>query len=486
MLTLNTIPIIINLILSMLKRLNFWYIMDMLVDLTSEEDTYLYNILMVDNDGFIMEKLSQLLLTSGMNIKQIFSANTFSQGLDHIREYEIDLLITDIEVADVNGTDFMQQVRMIQPSIEIIVVSANNKFEDAQNAIRLGVKSYLMKPVHQEQFLDSVREVLLHLNRSNPDIIEKVNLPQSGYFQMERHTMLKHLELNRLFAQSTHLPQNESLYQSLGLYGPYYAMIKIRYQQPSGSMNEQTLEDQYLLSYAVMNLAVELVHDQWNTITFETDECEINMIVQWDEASYLKGWNNKVRQLQQLGHLLHVNIDQYLNIPHVIGISQILKGYTFIKQLNVQTNRAILWHTRYPGHYVFYYGDVHWNNHTLEEQAYKEMESPENQYNLIVAQVKAYIEKCYGQKGLTIHDVAKKNHVSPNYLSYLFKKNTGFNLWEYVIKLRMEESRNLLLQTDLRRYEVAERVGYESPEHFSKIFKKYYGISPSEFKQLQA
>jgi AraC-like DNA-binding protein len=57
------------------------------------------------------------------------------------------------------------------------------------------------------------------------------------------------------------------------------------------------------------------------------------------------------------------------------------------------------------------------------------------------------------------------------------------NLWEYVIRLRMEESKRLIETTDLRRYEIADRVGYESPEHFSKIFKKYYGISPSDWKK---
>ncbi|MDU5947580.1 MAG: helix-turn-helix domain-containing protein, partial [Paenibacillus macerans] len=46
-----------------------------------------------------------------------------------------------------------------------------------------------------------------------------------------------------------------------------------------------------------------------------------------------------------------------------------------------------------------------------------------------------------------------------------------------------EESKALILNTDLRRYEIAERVGYESPEHFSKIFKKYFGVSPSELKK---
>ncbi|MNW50319.1 HTH-type transcriptional activator Btr [compost metagenome] len=105
------------------------------------------------------------------------------------------------------------------------------------------------------------------------------------------------------------------------------------------------------------------------------------------------------------------------------------------------------------------------------------------QSNRIVESAKKYIEENYRQKGLTIHEVARSNHVSPNYLSYLFKKNTGYNLWEYVIKLRMEESKALILNTDLRRYEIAERVGYESPEHFSKIFKKYFGVSPTELKK---
>lgn len=453
--------------------------MDMNIDLISEEDTYLYNILMIDDDWLTTEKLSQLLWHAGLNMSHIFSAHTFAQGLDYIREYEIDLLITDIEVAGLNGIDYMQQIKMIKPSIEIIVVSANNTFENAQTAIRLGVKNYLIKPLHQEQFLDSVREVLLHLNITRP-AIEKVSVPQCNHFQMKRHTMQNHLKLNQLLAPQPHLPSDDSLYQSLGLYGPYYAMLKIRYQPLTSRQIDLTLEDQHLLNYAVMNIAVEIVHDQWNSITFETDDCEINIIIQWDEASYNQGWNDKIRQLNQLGQLLHTHIDQYLHIPNVIGISQILKGYSFIKQLNVQANRAVLWHTKYPDHYVFYYGNIHWKSDELEEHESK------NPYNLIVSQVKEYIEKYYRQKGLTIHDVAKKNHVSPNYLSYLFKKDTGFNLWEYVIKLRMEESRNLLLQTDLRRYEVAEKVGYESPEHFSKIFKKYYGISPSEFKQLQA
>jgi YesN/AraC family two-component response regulator len=58
----------------------------------------------------------------------------------------------------------------------------------------------------------------------------------------------------------------------------------------------------------------------------------------------------------------------------------------------------------------------------------------------------------------------------------------GINLWDYVTKLRMEEGKRLILTTDKRRYEISDEIGYESPEHFSKIFKKHFGVNPSEIK----
>jgi len=64
----------------------------------------------------------------------------------------------------------------------------------------------------------------------------------------------------------------------------------------------------------------------------------------------------------------------------------------------------------------------------------------------------------------------------------LFKKTSGINLWDYVTQLRMNEAKRLLLTTDLRRYEISDEIGYESPEHFSKIFKKHFGVNPSEIK----
>ncbi|KAA1183491.1 response regulator [Paenibacillus sp. B2(2019)] len=101
----------------------------------------------------------------------------------------------------------------------------------------------------------------------------------------------------------------------------------------------------------------------------------------------------------------------------------------------------------------------------------------------IIQQSIAYIRQNYRKKGLKIQDIAGYVHLSPNYLSYLFKQIIAETVWEYVTRLRMEESRQLLMNTHKKRYEIADEVGYESPEHFSRVFKRYYGESPNAVRE---
>jgi len=100
----------------------------------------------------------------------------------------------------------------------------------------------------------------------------------------------------------------------------------------------------------------------------------------------------------------------------------------------------------------------------------------------IVQQAAAYLRRYFRNKGLKLQDVADEVHLSSNYLSYLFKRLLGVTIWEHVTDLRMAEARRLLLHTDKKRYEIADEVGYESPEHFSRLFKRYYGESPNQVR----
>ncbi|MFB9278159.1 response regulator [Cohnella cellulosilytica] len=435
----------------------------------------MYNILIVDDEPLICKGLSSLLQTSGLDLDRILIAYNAYEALDCIRMENVDVLVTDIQMGAMNGIELMYQAKMIKPWLETIVISAHETFQYAQMAIRLGAKDYLIKPLNNEHFLNTVRNVILNINR--PVSAEHPILSGTrDHFQMEHPDSRKSRYLQELLtnpaAAADRLPPPEGCGESPA--GPYFAVIRVHLQFPDVSER-----DENLLRYAALNIVSELLDQESNCQAFYAEPDEICILFQWNEADYADTTVNKINQLEIIGRSLHYNIEQYLRLENVVGISQILKGTEFLAQLNEQAIKAVKWNDRHKDHYVFYFGDYKWGIQS-EELTEEEWIS---RNNFIVEKVKEYIDVHFRLKGLTLNEIAHKNHVSPNYLSYLFKKYMGCNLWEYVIKLRMEESKRLILTTDLRRYEIADRVGYESPEHFSKIFKKYFGCSPSELKK---
>ncbi|MHA7965549.1 response regulator [Paenibacillus sp. CAU 1782] len=443
----------------------------------------MYNILIVDDEPLICEGLSRLLASSGLGIDHIYSANSGYEALDYLRIENIDLLVTDIQMGTMSGIELMQQAKIMKPWVEVIVISAYETFQYAQQAIRLGAKDYLIKPLNSEQFLSSVRHVLLHMDKSRRDQEEVMTELLETFHMAEPHpgrtALLKELLGERTGGRDILLSQLQQRYSTI-LNGPYYAVIKLKPEFGAGN-RALSEKDGLLLRYAVLNIVNELLDRERDHQSFYDSDGTICAVIQWDEERYGNSSMDAINQLEMLARSLQFNVRKFLGFPCVVGASQILLGTEFLGEVYAQANKALLWSREFQDHYVFYYGDFKWGVFEGDEEPTEDEIAAQN--NRIVERAREYIHLHYAQKGLTLNEVASRNHVSPNYLSYLFKKTTGYNLWEYVIKLRMEESRRLILNTDLRRYEISEQVGYESPEHFSKIFKKYYGLSPSEMKK---
>ncbi|WP_196893095.1 helix-turn-helix domain-containing protein [Aureivirga marina] len=79
---------------------------------------------------------------------------------------------------------------------------------------------------------------------------------------------------------------------------------------------------------------------------------------------------------------------------------------------------------------------------------------------------------------------AEELHISPNYLSDLLKKETGKNAKEHIYFFLIQKAKNLLLGTSLSISEIAYDLGFEYPQHFSKLFKQKIGISPAKYRSL--
>lgn len=100
----------------------------------------------------------------------------------------------------------------------------------------------------------------------------------------------------------------------------------------------------------------------------------------------------------------------------------------------------------------------------------------------VVSNVQKYIASHIDER-LTLNEVAAVFGLSPNYLSSLFRKNCGIGFSEYITQKKISKAKALLLEQDLKIYEVADRLGFESAFYFSKVFKKVEGVSPREFVQ---
>lgn len=94
-----------------------------------------------------------------------------------------------------------------------------------------------------------------------------------------------------------------------------------------------------------------------------------------------------------------------------------------------------------------------------------------------------YINKNIQNPGLSLSDISRAYYMSVTYLCMYFKEKTGTTIRSYIIERRMKKAAELLLYTDLKVTEIAEAVGFTNQSYFTKSFGRYFGMSPSRYKE---
>ena len=99
----------------------------------------------------------------------------------------------------------------------------------------------------------------------------------------------------------------------------------------------------------------------------------------------------------------------------------------------------------------------------------------------VIAKAISIIAQSYAED-ITLDYVAQQVHLNSAYFSTLFKKETGHSFKEYLNMTRIEESKRLLTTSNYSIVDIAIAVGFEDQSYFSKVFKKYTGITPKQFR----
>jgi len=113
---------------------------------------------------------------------------------------------------------------------------------------------------------------------------------------------------------------------------------------------------------------------------------------------------------------------------------------------------------------------------------YQSIEEKKKHNSAVIAAIK-YIHEHYNDENLSIAVISEHTHLSPAYLSFVFKKSTGKTLNKYINDYRVEKAKEMLKSKKNKITDIALKVGFIDSNYFTKVFRKTCGLSPSEYRE---
>ncbi|MBC8080731.1 MAG: response regulator, partial [Gorillibacterium sp.] len=404
----------------------------------------MHNILVVDDEIMVCRGISLILSQSALPLGDIFIAQNGFEALDLIRLERIDLVITDIQMEQMNGIELMETIFLENPAIPVLVLSAHGEFEYAQKAMKFGAREYIVKPVRPDHLIDVVGKALQDRDTKLRSV-EKEELVRKFHLQ-EKASGGPGAILPELVFQGTDEREALELLAGLGYreLEERFSLLLVKPDLKKGGRTDAlitSLRDRNLMKYACRNVVEETVKE-WKPFVFDLSTGYLAAILQLSEQDAQCAAEGS--RAATIAQKVHNNLAEYLNVDNVIGISCVGVGVGSWPELYRDAERALNWHQFHADHYVFYSGDFALSAVPSEDvQADVPLDKYEDakrksDVRRVISEAKAYIDQNFRTKGLKLQDIAGTVHLSPNYLCYLFKKDLGINMWDYVTECRME------------------------------------------------
>lgn len=136
----------------------------------------MYGVIIIDDEKWIRRLIVKLLPMDEFPIRVIGEAEDGEAGLELIKKFRPNIVITDIRMPVLSGLEFIEKVRVLLPRVEIIIVSGYDNFEYAQRAIKFGVRDFLLKPLEELELRNAVKNALESIQARDRTSSEKSTL----------------------------------------------------------------------------------------------------------------------------------------------------------------------------------------------------------------------------------------------------------------------------------------------------------------------
>jgi YesN/AraC family two-component response regulator len=420
-------------------------------------------ILIVDDEAYSRESIAETISWKDYEL-QVLCASNGREALEILTEDTIDVLLTDIKMPEMSGLELLAEVRRLGIDLEVIILSSYNEFELVRQAMKFGTCDYLFKPTMlQDDIIDSVLKAARKQKEKELDKQEKV--PQKNDYNKtkEKEAFLIELINGRKIKEDIFNDKMKDFQLPFML--NEILVIAFKIIKYSSSMAEIFENDSYLMKASVCNVIKE---------TLETLPEHDLIGLNFNEYIVI-AWNNDASRqekfLFQIDQAIIKSVEfleKYYKIDLAVGVSNLggsMKDASKLyREASFEADKEAL--DQVKVHYASYFN----GSALLKRELSASLD---------------YIKDNLGDTNLSLQSVADDIGVSKNYYSKAFKEATGVNFIDYITRLRVEKARNLYLNTDLKIYEIAEKVGYSDWHYLYSVYKKILGHSMSQEKWHQ-
>ncbi|MDQ0089493.1 two-component system response regulator YesN [Paenibacillus anaericanus] len=383
------------------------------------------NILIVDDELAIREGIKRTIQKAYPQYGIYLAANP-DEAVQLLRSRPIDIVLTDILMPGMTGLELMQLTKAKYPNIKWVIISAYSEFEYAKEAVRLGAVDYLLKPIGKDMLL----EMIVRLSDKIGSEVEIV----------KESKMLKN---NLKFLREAVFQRWAS---GLNIGGMDMASVIANHQNFQLIMVKMESDKLVHLEHFIIdNVLTEMMDTYGKGFATSFDAKSVLGLITINEEKSIKA------MLEQL----RIHLKKYLRVPFQILQTEVLYDFDAIP------NEVRRMHQDSISHEFEYYA-------TGGSQ---------------VIEVALQYIRTYYNTDLTLEKVASIVYLNPVYFSQVFKQKTGYGFKEYVIHLRMEQAKQLLLHPQLKLADISEKVGYQDVKHFTQVFRKKFNVTPTEYRQ---
>jgi len=377
----------------------------------------MYSVLIAEDEAVMRIAISNMLESNASDFKLVAAVSNGAEALAYIRSHPVDIVITDLMMPVMDGLDLIQTLKEEGWGGAILVLSNYADFELARSALKRGANDYLLKLDIDAQTLEK------HLAETVSHIGER-----SVPFKPDNKKESFHASLI-------------SVHNNTG-------------QPDANAPSERALT-------VIKQMFAE------NDAMFDViDEHEVFLLIPAHAHKDIH---------KQIIDKLHRTVRQikiYLNLD---------TKALFLKEA-IPQGRANEMYQRLESASELLFSGSSREVICLEDISYNALPKEFDSFRKEVREAMLFIHFNY-QSTITLDDVAKSVNLNRDYLCRLFKKETGLQMFRYLSNLRMQRAATLLAENPDRSYirDVACAVGIDDQFYFTRVFKKYHGISPSEY-----